>query len=309
MILTHVAAPARCRRSFTLIELLITLSIVAILAATIVFLMAGALEQARVERAQAQVKKIHELLMRRWEEYRTRPVRLQMPRAAGGKQAALFRLSALREVMRMEMPDRITDVSDPTMSITVPGSSSPSLPPLTAPAQPIPSANRAYRRRSSGSWTVEHESAECLYLILGHLRDGDGSALDNFKPGEIGDVDSDGMKEVLDPWGTPIHFLRWAPLLQSPLQSNSAGQRAAAPDPFDPFRVGVPNSSAPNWALYPFVFSAGPDGEFGYDENTGFRYSATSPPWPNNPYDSKNTAGQRKPGNAWRDDIHNHLLE
>ena len=43
------------------------------------------------------------------------------------------------------------------------------------------------------------------------MKDGDKNALDFFMPDEIGDMDEDGMKEILDGWGTPIEFLRWAP--------------------------------------------------------------------------------------------------
>ncbi|MEQ8788915.1 MAG: type II secretion system protein [Pirellulaceae bacterium] len=296
--------PPRPRRSFTLIELLITISVVTILAATIVVAMAGAIEQARVERARAQVLKINELLIRRWEEYRTRPVRIRIPQGISGRHAAWLRLNALRELMRMEMPDRISDVADP---------------PVSLPA--VPSLNLAYQRRASAGWNTTHESAECLYLILALMREGDGTALDNFKPSEIADVDGDGMKEIIDPWGVPIYFLRWAPQLQTPLQDPN--NRANAPDPFDPFRVGISdiNSDQPNWAMYPFVFSAGPDETHGYDVATGFQYSTTgsTPPtltptfipmsWPNNPYMPGNTAGALLPGGAWRDDIHSHLLE
>ena len=44
------------------------------------------------------------------------------------------------------------------------------------------------------------------------------------------DTDGDGMKEILDAWGNPIEFLRWAPGLRSLIQD---GDPAHA-DPFDP---------------------------------------------------------------------------
>ena len=55
-----------------------------------------------------------------------------------------------------------------------------------------------------------HENAECLYLILESIQveTGEGSA---FSPSEVGDVDNDNMFEILDAWGNPISFLRWAP--------------------------------------------------------------------------------------------------
>jgi hypothetical protein len=291
VICTHAPPP---RRSFTLVELLITMSVVTILAITIVTAMAGALEHARVERARAQVTKINELLVRRWEEYRTRPVRIIIPPGSSGIAAARMRLNALRETMRMEMPDRISDLRTPPAS-----------------GIPVPSLAQAYLRRAPASWqttdpnAIKNQSAECLYLILALMREGDGTALDNFKPSEIGDVDGDGMFEVLDPWGQPIHFLRWAPNLQSPLQILNKNSPNFVPDPFDPFRAGWANPNMPNPALYPFVFSGGPDETPGYNENPTYQYP-TSGPLPSNPY-ANNVIGT--PGPAANDDIHSHLLE
>ena len=55
-------------------------------------------------------------------------------------------------------------------------------------------------------------------MILASIRDGDITGLDFFTEGEIGDVDNDGMPEILDPWGVPIYFLRWAPGFRGDLQ-------------------------------------------------------------------------------------------
>src|SRR5205085_3922737 len=80
---------------------------------------------------------------------------------------------------------------------------------------------RAYQRiamRSVGAanlaalaaaWSEQNQGSECLYLILSTMRDGDKAALDYFDGTEIGDTDADGMKEILDGWGTPIEFIRW----------------------------------------------------------------------------------------------------
>ncbi len=87
------------------------------------------------------------------------------------------------------------------------------------------------------------------------------------------------MPEILDPWGRPIYFLRWAPGYASDLQNPSRRE----PDPFDPLRVD------PRWenndghrsedelddpfALYPLIYSAGRDKQYGvvrkdYDDST-----------------------------------------
>src|SRR5262249_24881274 len=95
------------------------------------------------------------------------------------------------------------------------------------------------------SRTDQNEGAECLYLILSTIRDRDKQALDYFDGIEIGDTDEDGMKEILDGWGTPIEFLRWAPgylnTPQTPVVTTQAANTVfvpeLSPDPFDPARV------------------------------------------------------------------------
>lgn len=62
---------------------------------------------------------------------------------------------------------------------------------------------------NNGEWTPEFQSAECLYLILAtHVVNGE-PAIDSIQTRNIGDLDEDGVPEILDPWGTPLGFIRW----------------------------------------------------------------------------------------------------
>jgi prepilin-type N-terminal cleavage/methylation domain-containing protein len=109
-----------------------------------------------------------------------------------------------------------------------------------------PTANNAFRdlcrenvRAGRETWTAEHESAECLFLILSTTRSGRGSfAIDDVPRRSIGDTDEDGVKEILDPWGQPVVFMR------SPIglpvkslgvyeQVNGVERFYQSPDPFD----------------------------------------------------------------------------
>jgi len=123
--------------------------------------------------------------------------------------------------------------------------------------------------------------------------------LDFFKETEIDDVDGDGMSEIVDAWGNPIMFFRWAPgfaTLRGPdggwgvagtdddgangiddlgeigwpgsddmteMQSRDA---VASPDPFDPMQVDKTGASFVNYALIPLIYSAGPDGIYDLDD-------------------------------------------
>ena len=84
--------------------------------------------------------------------------------------AARARLNALRELMRMELPDRITDVTDDPAVLTG-----------------IPATTLAYRRRVAqvGSWSPQQQQAECLYMIIASLQDGTRNGLDFFRDNEI----------------------------------------------------------------------------------------------------------------------------
>ena len=91
--------------------------VISILASSLMFAMYGAVQQAKESRTKTQITKLHELLMTRWDSYRTRSIRLQgLPSAArrDARAVATARLLAVRELMRLELPDRKADVLDGT---------------------------------------------------------------------------------------------------------------------------------------------------------------------------------------------------
>jgi hypothetical protein len=137
------------------------------------------------------------------------------------------RLGALRELMRLEMPDTYADVQ-------LSGSQSLSylLFPSTGGGQGkpyIPRTSQIYQnyiassptrltppQNSSGSWTTLINSAlqnnsagECLYMVItlaSEDRDATSAAI---AVPDTSDTDMDGMKEIADGWGNPILWCRW----------------------------------------------------------------------------------------------------
>ena len=307
---------AGVRAAFTLTELLIVISIIAILAGLALSALATATEQARAQRTRAIVNKLDQLISEKWESYRTRAVPIRIPAGTNPTTAAQRRLYALRELQRMELPNCKTDVLLGT-----------GLRPVAVTGMTISSLQRSYFRmagRATGgninNWSTVHEGAECLYMIVSTMRDGDKSAIDFFSPSEIGDVDLDGMKEILDGWGKPVEFIRWAPAytIQNQALTLQTSDATVAPDPFDPVKcdprwtTNSPNGPFP-FALTPLIFSAGPDKS--YDIIAGsVVYTTTNPP--NDPYDLATPVSNRTgtptdadgDGNArgWADNITNH---
>lgn len=257
----------RLRRAFTLAELLISISILAILSSAALFAMFGVMEDAKAARTRSQIARLHEMLVYRWDAYQSRAVPIQLPVGISPKVAAQRRLAGVRELMRMELPDRKSDVVDTAAVLA-------RRHPLTGVTAPLEvSLWRTYRRRAEArlgptwatDWSQQHQGAECLYLIVSSIHDGDNNGLDFFRESEVGDVDGDGMPEILDAWENPIEFLRWAPgfLTNSDIQVADA---VKSPDTFDLLMVdprwGHSNPMYHPYALYPLVFSAGRDGVY-----------------------------------------------
>lgn len=290
------------RGGFTLVELLIVITIISIIAGMSMAALMGASEQGRLNRARAQIAKIDQLISEKWNSYRFRQLPVRIPAGTAPAVAAGIRLNVMRELMRMEMPDRLTDVLD-----------NPVAPGAPYGFQALPAVTRAYRRKVTGAAasTLSYDQAEMLYLIISEIRDGDKSALEFFMNSEIGDVDGDGMYEILDPWGEPIMFLRWAPgysratindpelagkiaapapLPQVAVSTFQIPDGSTKPDAFDPLKIdprwnnGGASGFKP-FLLRPLIFSAGPDKIYDIytdDAATSFHYSSTSPP--NDPY-------------------------
>jgi len=313
-------SPLATRHAVTLIELLITITIIATLSATFLGVSRVAMESARSARTKTMIGKIDGLLMEKWTSYATRrvdihpqvlaelemgiknifPNRPGRQRRALGEARADLRLLAVRELMRLEMPDRWSDIILNGIPDEAPKNY---LLNPTSVLAAVPAVTRAYRRRLdnlkdtvngvalNGETVRSFQGAECLYMII-MLTTADGEASMLFREQDIGDVDGDGAPEFLDGWGRPISFIRWpagfAAAGQSSLMSLDADLDH---DPSDPFRRDLPRDPASlissrayprqvqlsiqaihnrnrlsepisAFRLVPLVYSAGPDGDY-----------------------------------------------
>lgn len=312
------------RHGFTLIELLVTLAAVSMLVAMLSGILWYALASGRDADSKRMVVAIGQTVQRRYDQFLERPLPVDLRVAitkineldlAGrdldpqrAEDLAIARLLVKREMMRMEMPERFSDILDP---------------PVLLPART--SLNRyLYDVLTDPELdpTPEHQSAECLYLLGQRDFTGapdlwvklEGQQRDVLHPkyaeegkvfdaAERTDLDGDKLWEWRDGWGQPIRFLRWAPGFESDLQHYAPpggdGGYAKPHDPFDPLIVD-PDAVL----MIPLVYSVGPDGKSGLWESPALRYSEHA----NDPLASSATGklSGTPTGEGHFDNVHSH---
>lgn len=312
------------RRCFTLVELLIVVAVIGIMAGMILYTLAGAQRDSLVARTQGTIKKLNEIVLARWEEYRYRAAKINLSsddlaRIETGtyagqvpvspREGAKARLSVLRDLMRMEMPDQYEDILYPPAIYPIVKFNGAINPPVS---RNVPGQYNNLRQRyglaqvlnpysgpviviGSIASTNAYDSAELLYEIVASSTYNGGNGLEYFRPTEIGDVDSDGHPEFIDAWGTPICFIRWPAGYGQPSRTARATALAngnplpamrpadaifndtTVRDPLDPLLADPRNTTAtPPWMLVPLIVSAGGDREFNLQLNTGVVYATTT---------------------------------
>ena len=343
------------RGGFTLVELLVVITIIGLLAGLAMGALSSARETARIAKTKSTIAKLDLLVQQHYDSYRTRRVTIYWidnssgspvykrvtPSGLEPRAAARFRLRAIRDLMRMEMPDRRSDfLNGPTVCGTL-GTTDYFIRTSTL-------ARRYRRLYNTDTPSGEYTSAESLYMWL-------TSAIpeirEKFAESEIGDADQDDWPEFLDGWGNPIRFLRWAPaFLDSDIQQtvfwdplltdeeNRIIRRAASEadhDPFDPLKLDIDadpsDTNLPprgGWRLIPLIYSAGSDGIYGVEHEGGVDYQGNPYVYPDPNGSGPHTivlSGSAKPKGAvnfiasgppetasdqdYLDNIHNHRAE
>lgn len=240
------------RKGFSLVELTVSLLILSILASLVLAGVAGAQRRAKAEKTASTIRKLHEIIVPRYESYLRRRVTVS---GTSMLQIAQSRLVKTRLLMAQEMPHSWADVYNVADGAFVDGDGN--------AVSGLPAAARAYASyKHQLSPSPSYQSSECLAMIV--FRGGfAGDDVEQFRADEIGDVDKDGAIEFIDGWGQPIAYVRWPVGYYSAIQSQNA---ATDPDPFDPMRVSTSKvypdrfAAQRDYALVPLIFSGGPDG-------------------------------------------------
>lgn len=238
---SHVSAGRR--RGFTLAEVMVVMVVIAILSALLLGALSQAQESARVARSRMLVDKLHNMLMARWDSYRTARLPIVAELKGSGALAEQFdastdrtryranvarrRMFALRELMRMDIPDRYSDLMFKPCVLVQPTNENIPFRSTTALAydRKMLAAKKANQKTAGMSKEEflayaanQNESAECLYMIITTAVDRNDVSLDHISASDYSDTDRDGMPEFRDAWGNAMGFLRWTPGFVSPMQ-------------------------------------------------------------------------------------------
>jgi len=228
----------------------------------------GALQMSRKTAMEAKTKatiaKLNNIIMRRYESYMTRRVPISTS-GLNPTAAAQNRLYALRDLMRMEMPDRLADITIGPITLPNSGTSA------TTKSVQRPALSQLYKSYCESHTPDESvgdgcAAAEMLYLTVNL---GSPEAMEQFNQSEIGDTDQNGYLEFLDGWGRPIFWLRWAPGY-SQYSDIQVTDPVNNHDPFDP--RGVDDLA---YHLIPLIYS---EGSTAGDKDHGIHANPPDPP-------------------------------
>jgi prepilin-type N-terminal cleavage/methylation domain-containing protein len=241
------------RGAFTLVELLVAIAIMLVLVGIVAAGASSARVSSKRQATQLLINKLDAIIQQQYATYASRGIPPSVPTPPGMTAAAHRAWYLRRNLISGDLPDRWSDL--PTIATGT----------FTA-------AQRAYAGvfaslTASGTTVAQlqdkYAGAECLFMIV--MQGGIANCIDcgELRTADRGDKDDDGAFEFWDAWGNPIGYILWPAGLEVPPGSGTrfftTGGRALE-NPFP--AAGTPVS--PGLGMRPLIYSAGPDGEYGF---------------------------------------------
>ncbi len=260
---SQVERPAHAHRgAFTLIEVLITIGIVALLATMLVMAMAPGVEGARITATKTTINQLNRMIQERVDALvNSRELQVEADRIkkiydasnSSDMQKELAKTLALYKLYRNTFPQKIDDLYGLDRT--------PNKPDQFQDDSPIFKEMWDYQNDTwkTGTWGARNaaakgspdaqqraESSELMYLLLNRssaIERTSAINIDQINPKHIGDTDEDGNLEFLDDWGNPLQFYNWPTALFRNEPNAIAALTALFPsynkdsvdgDPFDP---------------------------------------------------------------------------
>ncbi len=257
------------RPGFSLVELLVVTSIMAIMVGLVGAAVSGARVNAKKQQTQLLISKLDMILQQQMTSYASRTA---PPNAttAGFPGAAAFRSWHIRRnLITGDLPDRWSDVaalaSGALAYSTTSGGTTTQVPlPITQPQRTYAAIWRGMDAAQQTEAPSQYAGAECLFMIV--MQGGIANCIDcgELKTADRGDKDGDGLFEFWDAWGNPIGFILWPAGLQLPAGTGTpffSGGRSL--EQAFPSQRGI--TPSPALGMRPLIYSAGPDGEYGFN--------------------------------------------
>lgn len=318
----------RMRSGFTLVELLTVIAIIGMLGAISITTVRGAVQSAKETQTRTTVAKIDSVLTGIYEKYQYRRLDVSdMASGANFKMRTIARVRKMRDLLRCDMPCTYNEVDRNSLFNYDKNN-------VYTPLQEVCRREIGIALNNGADPSLPNINAELLYLVV---MNGEPEARSTFSDREVADTDGNGLMEFIDGWGNPIKWMRWAPGLvwsdRQPIcyKDDNVVSRADE-DPFDPLNIiqtaiddGVTLNEQPGWFLVPYVYSAGPDGEYGLttpEDVESWYGDANLEGWMNDPFTySRQNPGQTAgspgeidgdgnwaPSLKYKDNIDNHTL-
>ncbi len=206
---------AGTRRGLTLIELLVVIGILSVLVALAVGVILPLIGTTDEKNTETLLRKLDDAIQQRWTEVRKKADSETVPspvvqNLAGGDQARA-RVIWFKLRLKQHFPTSYAEALNPAAGY-------------------LPSLYK-YKLQAAGVTGNEPptlpQMSACLLLALQRSEKGyQFNAEESLGAGALQDTDGDGLPEIVDGWGTPIAFYRWACYHPDMLDTSANGEAA-----------------------------------------------------------------------------------